>query len=98
MKPIGLSFKNLRQNPYTGRISGELMIVHQCLSCGKISSNRIAGDDNPIQVASLVGETNKLSKETTNRLANLGIKLLTPKDKQEVLITLFGYDYPKYMK
>lgn len=94
MKPIGLIFKNLRQNPYTGRISGELMIVHQCLVCGKISSNRIAGDDDSIKVASLLEETNKLSKKTTNKLASMGInKLLTQKDKQEVPTTLYGYDY-----
>jgi hypothetical protein len=98
MKPIGLNFKNLRQNPYTGRINGELMIVHQCLVCGKISSNRIAGDDDPIRVASLLEKTNKLGKKTTKKLTSLGIKLLTQKDKPEVLTTLYGYDYHKFRR
>lgn len=35
MMPIGLRFKQ----------DGELMIVHKCNSCGKISNNRISGDD-----------------------------------------------------
>lgn len=44
MNPIGLTLRN----------DGELMIVHQCISCGKISPNRIAGDDIPEIVLSLI--------------------------------------------
>jgi len=44
MKPIGLRFK----------YDGELMIVHWCLSCGKISNNRIAGDDIPEVILTLI--------------------------------------------
>jgi hypothetical protein len=44
MEPIGLRFKR----------DGELMIVHQCLSCGKISNNRIAGDDIPEVILMLI--------------------------------------------
>ncbi len=36
MKPIGV----------TRRDDGEAVIVHQCQSCGFISKNRVAGDDN----------------------------------------------------
>lgn len=50
MEPIGLSFKS----------DGELMIVHRCLSCGKISKNRIAGDDNTYSITKLID--NSLSK------------------------------------
>lgn len=38
MEPIGLAFKKQKN---------EIMLVHKCLKCGKISQNRIAGDDNP---------------------------------------------------
>lgn len=44
MNPIGLTLRN----------DGELMIVHRCLSCGKIAPNRIAGDDMPEAVLSLL--------------------------------------------
>jgi len=37
MRPIGITHKS---------DGVELMLVHQCMSCGKISKNRIAGDDN----------------------------------------------------
>lgn len=46
MKPIGLRFKH----------DGELMIVHQCLSCGKITNNRISGDDIPEVILMLIQE------------------------------------------
>ena len=98
MKPIGLKFKNIKPDPYTGKISGEPMIVHLCLNCGKISSNRIAGDDNAYTVVSLLEEANKLPQEINQKLANLGIKLLSLKNKSEVLTALYGYDYLKYWK
>jgi hypothetical protein len=80
MKPIGLSYKK----------DGELMIVHQCLNCGKISPNRIAGDDNSYNIVSLL--------EESNRPTNSNIRLLTQEDKEMVLTTLYGYDYQKYLK
>ena len=88
MKPIGLTFKNVKTNPFTDRTSGELMIVHLCLNCGKISCNRIAGDDNSYAIISLLDNSTKLSSR--------GVRLLTQKDKQEVLIALYGYGYQKY--
>ncbi len=30
------------------RPDGEWMIIHQCRSCGELSANRIAGDDNAL--------------------------------------------------
>ncbi|MFI0352279.1 RNHCP domain-containing protein [Actinomadura sp. 9N407] len=30
------------------RRDGEWMIIHECLSCGELSANRIAGDDNAL--------------------------------------------------
>jgi hypothetical protein len=46
MKPIKTVLKDLEENPFTDRISGEIMVVHVCLVCGKVQANRIAGDDN----------------------------------------------------
>ena len=81
MKPIGL----------TQTSNGELMIVHLCLSCGKVSGNRIAGDDNPYAITCLLDEPNSLSREIIIRLTNQGIQLLTHEDRQEVLTCLYGY-------
>jgi len=35
------------------RPDGEWLIVHQCLSCGALSANRIAGDDNALALMRL---------------------------------------------
>jgi len=35
------------------RKNGEWAIIHRCRSCGEISSNRIAADDNPILLMSI---------------------------------------------
>jgi len=43
MEPIGVW---VRKN-------GEWAIIHRCRSCGKIVSNRIAADDNPMKLMAL---------------------------------------------
>ncbi|WP_281745907.1 RNHCP domain-containing protein [Thermanaerovibrio acidaminovorans] len=35
------------------RKNGEWAIIHRCRVCGKLSSNRIAADDNPLKLMSL---------------------------------------------
>jgi len=69
MKPIGLK----------QRSDGEIMIIHECLSCGKISPNRIAGDDIPETIISL------LSVE-----CNTHRKFLNENDLPEIRLALFG--------
>ena len=36
-----------------GEKNGEWAILHRCTVCGKISSNRIAADDNPMRLMAL---------------------------------------------
>jgi hypothetical protein len=84
MKPVGLTLKDIKHNPFTKKTSGELMLVHACLNCTKISCNRIAGDDNPHSLLSLLEGSFKAE----------GITLLTLEDKEQVLTALCGYNYP----
>lgn len=35
------------------RKGGEWALVHRCRRCGKISSNRVAADDNPLKLMSI---------------------------------------------
>jgi len=74
MKPIGLTTKS----------KGELAVVHECLKCGKLSSNRIAGDDNSYSILSLLDQPVQKRR----------IAMLTPEDREQVLIALFGYNHP----
>ena len=85
MEPIGLQFKHFTENPFTGRTSGELMIVHRCLSCSKISINRIAGDDDAYIVLTLIAPMNYSLQND--------IRLLTKEDEKEIRSCLFGYAF-----
>ena len=35
------------------RNNGEWALIHRCKSCGKLSSNRVAADDNPMKLMSI---------------------------------------------
>lgn len=35
------------------RKNGEWAIIHRCRRCGKLSSNRVAADDNPMKLMSI---------------------------------------------
>ncbi|MCR4990854.1 MAG: RNHCP domain-containing protein [Lachnospiraceae bacterium] len=35
------------------RNNGEWALIHRCKSCGKLSSNRVAADDNPVKLMSV---------------------------------------------
>ncbi|MGX2993796.1 RNHCP domain-containing protein [Streptomyces sp. JNUCC 64] len=43
MTPLGVS----------AREDGEWLLIHHCLTCGELSANRIAGDDNPLPLIRL---------------------------------------------
>lgn len=90
MKPVGLAFKNYEFNPFTQRGSGELMIIHICLACSKVSPNRIAGDDNEYQILSLLETSKSLDTTLVEKLKSFGIDILTDKDKEDILSSLFG--------
>ena len=98
MQPIGLTFKNIKYNPYTDKTSGELMVIHLCLNCGQISCNRIAGDDNAYTIISLLEISKTVNQNLIDKLNMVNIKLLTDNNKHKVLITLYGYDYQKWLK
>ena len=84
MKPIGLTFKHEGQAK-----QGELMLVHECAGCGKLSINRIArddGDDNLLQLFAWSCQDDQLAL----RLETQGVRLLQTGDEREVRVQLFG--------
>lgn len=87
---MALAFKNYEINPFTGRGGGELMLIHQCTNCSKLSPNRIAGDDNEYQILCLLKESIDLNQTLANQLKKLGLILITSKNKQEAMVSLFG--------
>lgn len=87
MKPIGLTYK-IETNRYARVNHGEIMIVHQCQNCKHVSCNRIAGDDNNFSIYCLLD----------NKFDISGITLLNQDDREEVLISIYGCNYKKYIK
>ncbi len=90
MRPVALAFKNYKINPFTERGGGELMLIHQCTNCGKLSPNRIAGDDNEYQILCILKESIHLNQTLVNQLKKLGLILIVSNNKEEALVSLFG--------
>jgi hypothetical protein len=89
MRPIGLTLKRSR-NKYAASASGELMLVHQCTDCQRISINRIAADDVPETImevfeASLTEKVRLDIQALTN-----GIYLLAKENMDTVYQQLYG--------
>lgn len=88
MGPIGLTFKKIRPDKYSKERKGELMLVHRCQKCGKISINRLASDDDPKEVLKtfeksfLINFRPEVEKE--------GIRLLSEEDKNQIERQLFS--------
>lgn len=89
MEPIGLAFKKEGVDKYGEKRQGEIMLIHRCQKCGKISINRIAADDEPDQILKTYNE----SKENIHLSAELkkeGIVLLDNEAESEIKKQLFG--------
>lgn len=69
------------------------MLVHRCLACGRISCNRVAGDDNAFSILKLLNEPSEYDEQTNSRLLDLNIHLLTNNDEDMVSRALLGNQY-----
>jgi hypothetical protein len=85
MQPIGLTFKH----EGLGRI-GEIMLIHLCSSCQKISINRTARNDMEDKILSVFERSFKLDNTVKARLKDEGILLLSKNDTPEVQAQLVG--------
>lgn len=85
MRPIGLTFKH---EGY-GKL-GEIMLIHHCAACEKISINRIARDDPEHSIITIFNQSTKLNASVRARLIKDGINLLGNDDKRELNVQLFG--------
>ena len=85
MEPIGLTFKH---EGY-GKV-GELMVIHRCSLCQKLSINRIARDDPEYMVLEIFEKSLNMNGDCKIRIQKHGIYLLGRRDAQEVSAQLFG--------
>lgn len=88
MRPIGLTAKHTPKKYAAMR--GELMLIHQCLGCGKLSINRLAADDDGQTVLEVFECSKELDACTRSHLERCGIALLHRADLIQVRTQLFG--------
>lgn len=89
MRPVGVTLKQARKK--YGRQQGELMLVHQCIDCGKISINRIAADDIAENMLSVYHASLHLDAPTRSMIEENGVQLLAASDTAIVSARLFGW-------
>lgn len=89
MAPIGISFKKEGADKYGKEKQGEIMLIHKCIKCNKISINRIAGDDDPDQILKVYNES-KENIDLSNELKKESITLLDNEAEPEIKRQLLG--------
>jgi hypothetical protein len=87
MRPVGLTLK--KANKKYGKQQGELMIIHQCIDCGKISINRTAADDIDDYLLEIFYNTHAMNRATRQQIEQAGIEILD--DERLVRARLFGW-------
>jgi hypothetical protein len=89
MEPIGLTCKQTNKR-YGQNDQGELMLIHRCTGCDKVSINRIAADDD-IQVISRIFEKSLLVEMDVREMLNdKDVLLLGVHDSSRVYRQLIG--------
>ena len=85
MRPIGLTFKHEGDGK-----QGELMLIHQCTKCGRISINRLAADDDEKKVLEVFENSLNLEQTLITHLNHEHIQILNENSRQEINTQLFG--------
>jgi hypothetical protein len=60
MRPVALTLKKTAKR-YAAENKGEIMLVHQCEGCGRISINRIAADDSAEVLMEVFDRSSRMS-------------------------------------
>lgn len=89
MQPVGLTLKKTNKK-YGPAQNGELMLIHVCVECGRLSINRIAADDDTFRILELFRSSLKLTQGMNARFHQEGIQVLRAADKKIVYVRLFG--------
>lgn len=92
MQPIGLTIKPTH-NKYACCQLGELMLIHRCSDCGKLSINRLAADDQSDIITRIYRASLNLDEVTLQSLEEAGIHPLLGRDEFTVVSQLYGNFY-----
>jgi hypothetical protein len=89
MRPVGLALKRVNKK-YRSQQAGELMLVHICGECGKVSLNRLAADDDPEVLLETFHASLALDAATRTALAENDVSTLQVSDFHILRTRLFG--------
>jgi ribosomal protein S27AE len=89
MQPIGLTLKQTRKK-YGWSQHGELMIIHLCTDCGKLSINRMAADDDLERVLEIFQRSTEMDVQMASEMEKSGLVVLQPAHCNLVSARLFG--------
>ncbi len=89
MQPVGLTAKPGR-NKYRSKTVGELMLIHRCTGCGKLSINRLAADDLVDRLMEIFYSSVGVEVSLSSQLKENGIHLLSREDGWLVQCQLIG--------
>ena len=90
MQPVGLTLKR-EYKKYSGAGVGELMLIHRCVDCGKVSINRIAADDDPETILEVFSCSWEASVELMELPGSSEIHVLTIAEGEIVRSRLYGW-------
>lgn len=89
MRAVALTLKRTTKK-YARPEQGELMLVHVCDDCRKISINRVAADDDNEMILSIFQASSQLDQSTRRILTENQISFLNAPDAALVTRRLFG--------
>ena len=89
MQPVGLTLKQTYKK-YGGAGTGELMLIHRCLDCGKVSINRIAADDNAGTILEVFENSWQVTADLVEESGGSSIHLLTRLEGKIIRNRLYG--------
>jgi hypothetical protein len=92
MRPLALTLKKTGKK-YNQPNQGEMMLIHVCDDCGKLSINRLAADDDIETVLAIFEKSRKLDAETRARLTREGITVLEAREAPLVRERLLGRNW-----
>jgi len=88
MRPVALTLKKTAKR-YTAEAKGEIMLVHQCEGCGKLSINRIAADDSTQVLMDIFERSGSMSRQEF-LFKQDDIHILTQNDRPVLQTQLIG--------
>lgn len=92
MQPIGLTLMQARKK-YAWAQPGELMIIHHCTGCGKLSINRIAADDDGESILAVFEQSCRLEGQRATALETGDVSALSWDHRSVVNARLFGQSF-----